>query len=113
TEPRNSLAVNEILVGAGRIPNVAGLNLKAAGVEYDKNQGVRLNDFMQTSNHRIYAAGDVALEYKFTHMADATARIVIQNALFLGRQRFSSLIIPWFTYTDPEIAHVGVYVREA
>ena len=105
--------VDEILVGAGRIPNVEGLNLKAARVEYDKDQGVHVNDYMQTSNPCIYAAGDVALEYKFTHMADATARMVIQNALFLGRKKFSSLIIPWCTYTDPEIAHVGIYVREA
>jgi pyruvate/2-oxoglutarate dehydrogenase complex dihydrolipoamide dehydrogenase (E3) component len=72
-----------------------------------------VNDYLQTSNRRIYAAGDVALERKFTHMADATARIVIQNALFWGRKRLSSLTIPWCTYTEPEIAHVGVHVKQA
>jgi pyruvate/2-oxoglutarate dehydrogenase complex dihydrolipoamide dehydrogenase (E3) component len=107
-----TVAVDEILVGVGRVPNVQGLNLEAAGVEYDHGQGVRVNDCMQTSNRRIYAAGDVALERKFTHMADATARIVIQNALFWGRKKLSALTIPWCTYTDPEIAHVGVYVTE-
>ena len=107
------VAVDEILVGVGRVPNVEGLNLEAAGVEYDVEHGVLVNDYLQTSNRRIYAAGDVALERKFTHMADATARIVIQNALFWGRKRLSSLTIPWCTYTEPEIAHVGVYVKQA
>jgi pyruvate/2-oxoglutarate dehydrogenase complex dihydrolipoamide dehydrogenase (E3) component len=107
------VAVDEILAGMGRVPNVEGLNLEAAGVKYDKDKGVHVDDRMRTSNRRIYAAGDIALEYKFTHMADATARIVIQNALFLGRKKLSSLTIPWCTYTDPEIAHVGLYVREA
>jgi pyruvate/2-oxoglutarate dehydrogenase complex dihydrolipoamide dehydrogenase (E3) component len=72
-----------------------------------------VNDFLQTTNARIYAAGDVCLKHKFTHTADASARIVVQNALFLGRKRMSALTIPWCTYTDPEIAHVGLYVREA
>ncbi|MBA3884827.1 MAG: mercuric reductase [Acidobacteria bacterium] len=107
-----TVAVDEILVGVGRAPNVEGLNLEAAGVEYDHEHGVRVNDYLQTSNRRIYAAGDVALERKFTHMADATARIVIQNALFWGRKKLSALTIPWCTYTDPEIAHVGLHVAE-
>lgn len=108
-----TVAVDEILAGAGRVPNVEGLVLDAAGVEYDLEHGVRVNDYLRTTNRRIYAAGDVALERKFTHMADATARIVIQNALFWGRKKLSSLTIPWCTYTDPEIAHVGVYVKDA
>jgi pyruvate/2-oxoglutarate dehydrogenase complex dihydrolipoamide dehydrogenase (E3) component len=108
-----TVGVDEILVGTGRVPNVDGLNLEAAGVAYDEKRGVHVDDYMKTSNRRIYAAGDVALAHQFTHMADATARIVIQNALFLGRKRLSALTIPWCTYTDPEIAHVGMYVREA
>ena len=72
-----------------------------------------MNDRLQTSNPRIYAAGDVCLAYKFTHTADATARIVIQNSLFLGRKKWTTLTIPWCTYTDPEIAHVGMYEAEA
>ena len=107
-----TLPVDEILVGAGRAPNVEGLNLEAAGVEYD-GDGVRVNDYLQTSNPIVYAAGDICLKTKFTHMSDATARIVIQNALFLGRKKLSGLIVPWCTYTTPEIAHTGIDEREA
>jgi len=107
------IVVDQILLGAGRAPNVEGLNLEAAGVDYDKHRGVFVNDYLQTSNRHIYAAGDICLNYKFTHTADATARIVIQNALFLGRKKLSALTIPWVTYTDPEIAHVGMYERDA
>lgn len=107
------IAVDEILVGVGRAPNVEGLNLEIAGVQYDRRKGIAVNDRLQTSNPRIYAVGDVCMRYKFTHAADAAARIVIQNALFLGRKKLSALTIPWCTYTDPEIAHVGISEREA
>ena len=110
---KTSVAVDEILTGIGRAPNVEGMDLEVAGVQYDTETGIFVNDFLQTTNRRIYAAGDVCLEHKFTHTADASARIVVQNALFLGRKRLSALTIPWCTYTDPEIAHVGRYVREA
>ncbi|MEP6574673.1 MAG: FAD-dependent oxidoreductase, partial [Gemmatimonadota bacterium] len=106
-----AVTVDAILVGTGRVPTVEGLNLEAAGVDYDGDRGVHVDDFLRTSNRRIFAAGDVALQRKFTHMADATARIVVQNALFHGRKRLSDLTIPWCTYTEPEIAHVGVYVQ--
>ncbi|HWV99416.1 MAG TPA: FAD-containing oxidoreductase [Candidatus Acidoferrum sp.] len=107
------LAVDEILAGAGRAPNVEGLNLESVGVQYDLRKGVLVNDCLQTTNPRIYAAGDVCMAWKFTHAADFTARIVIQNALFLGRKKVSALTMPWCTYTDPEIAHVGLYERDA
>ena len=107
------VAVDEILLGVGRAPNVEDLNLESVGVKYDKREGVAVNDRMQTTNSSIYAAGDICLKYKFTHTADATARIVIQNALFGGRKKQSALTIPWCTYTDPEIAHVGMYERDA
>lgn len=107
------MTVDEILVGVGRAPNVQGLNLEAAGVRSDPKTGIQVNDFLQTTNPRIYAAGDVCLAAKFTHTADATARIVLQNALFLSRKRLSALTIPWCTYTDPEVAHVGWYERDA
>ena len=110
---KSTVAVDAILTGTGRLPNVEGLNLEAAGVDCDPSTGVRVNDFLQTSNPRIYAAGDACLEHKFTRTADASARIVVRNVLFLGRQRLSALTIPWCTYTDPEIAHVGLYVRQA
>ena len=111
-DQETTVVVDEILAGVGRVPNVEGMNLEAAGVRYDHQHGVQVNDYMRTSNWRIYAVGDVALERKYTHMADATARIVIQNALFLGRKTLSALTIPWCTYTDPEIAHVGIHVQE-
>ena len=107
------LAVDEILIGTGRAPNIKGLNLETAGVQYDRRKGVLVNDRLQTTNPRIYAAGDVCLDWKFTHAADFSARIVIQNALFLGRKKASALTMPWCTYTDPEIAHVGLYEHEA
>ncbi len=107
------VVVDEILVGAGRIPNLEGLNLEAAGVHYDEREGVSVNDRLQTTNPNIYAAGDICSRFKFTHAADAMARIVIQNALFKGWAKASALTIPWCTYTDPEIAHVGLYDHEA
>jgi pyruvate/2-oxoglutarate dehydrogenase complex dihydrolipoamide dehydrogenase (E3) component len=114
----NELAVNEILVGVGRVPNVEGLGLEQAGVEYDPKAGVKVNQRLQTTHPRIYAAGDVCFPFKFTHLADAMAQIVIQNALFphpfgFGYARTDVLIIPWCTYTEPEIAHVGMYEAEA
>lgn len=108
-----TIAVDEILAGAGRAPNVEDLNLEAIGVKYDKREGVEVNEQLQTTNPNIYAAGDICLKYKFTHTADVTARMVIQNALFLGRKKLSALTIPWCTYTDPEIAHVGMHERDA
>jgi len=110
---KSTVAVDAILTGTGREPNIEGLNLEAAGVHYDADHGICVNHFLQTSNRRIYAAGDVCLEHKFTHSADASARIVVRNALFLRRQPLSALTIPWCTYTDPQIAHVGCYVRQA
>ncbi len=107
------LLVDDILAGVGRSPNVEGLNLGAAGVDYDPDKGVHVNDRLRTSNRRIYAAGDVCSPSKFTHAADALARIVIRNALFLGRARVSALVIPWCTYTDPEVARVGLNEQEA
>jgi len=107
-----TLVVDEILLAVGRQPNVEGLGLEAAQVQADA-EGITINDRLQTTNPAIYAAGDVALPYQFTHAADAAARLVIQNALFLGRKKFSDVIIPWVTYTDPEVAHVGLYPQQA
>ena len=108
-----TIAVDAILTGIGRAPCVQGLDLEAAGVAFDAARGVHVDDHLRTTNPRIYAAGDVCLEHKFTDTADASARIVVRNALFLGRRKMSALTIPWCTYTDPEIAHVGLYVRQA
>ena len=110
---RSTVAVDAILTGTGRVPNVDELNLDAAGVAYDNTIGVHVDDFLRTDNHRIYAAGDACLPDKFNHTADASARMAIRNALQSGHERLSELVIPWCTYTDPEIAHVGMYVRQA
>jgi pyruvate/2-oxoglutarate dehydrogenase complex dihydrolipoamide dehydrogenase (E3) component len=112
-----ALVFDEILVGAGRAPNVEGMGLESVGVKFDPRNGVAVDDFLRTSNPRIYAAGDCAMAWKFTHAADAAAKIVVQNALFsfgpIGKKRLSQLVMPWCTYTDPEIAHVGLYERDA
>ncbi len=111
------VVVDEILLGVGRAPNVDGLGLEAAGVVFDTREGVQVDDTLQTTNPKIFAAGDVCMKWKFTHAADAAAKIVVQNALFsvgsVGRKKLSDLVMPWCTYTDPEIAHVGMYERDA
>ena len=107
------MTVDEILVGAGRAPNVEGIGLEAARVQFDRKGGVLVDDRLRTTNPRVFAAGDVCLETKFTHTADFAARTVVQNALFLGRKRFSKLTIPWCTYTQPEVAHVGLHEDDA
>ncbi len=110
----SSFEVDQILVATGRAPNVQGLGLEAAGVAYDPRSGVTVDDHLRTSNPAVFAAGDVCFPYKFTHAADFLARAVVRNALFpFGRARASALTIPWVTYTDPEIAHVGIYEHEA
>lgn len=109
---RGQVDGDHVLVAAGRTANVEGLGLETAGVAVSK-QGVVVNDRLQTANRRVYAAGDVCSSFKFTHAADAMARIAIQNALFYGRRRASTLVMPWCTYTDPEVAHVGLSASEA
>jgi pyruvate/2-oxoglutarate dehydrogenase complex dihydrolipoamide dehydrogenase (E3) component len=111
-----SAIVDEILIGVGRTPNVEGLNLAAVGVEFDRH-GVKVNDYLQTTNPKIFAAGDICLDWKFTHAADAAARIVIKNTLFapfgFGKSKLSSLVMPWVTYTSPEVARVGISEDDA
>ncbi|MEX2140556.1 MAG: mercuric reductase [Pirellulales bacterium] len=110
---RREVIADEILVTTGRTANVEGLGLEVVGVAYDERRGVHVDDRLQTANGRIFAAGDICSSFKFTHAADAMARIVIQNALFFGRAKASRLVIPWCTYTDPEVAHVGLLPAEA
>ncbi len=102
------LVVDEVLIAVGRAPNLSGLGLETVGVKFDPCIGVQVNDRLQTTNPKIFAAGDVCSHYQFTHAADFLARIVIANSLFGGRQKASDLVIPWVTYTDPQIAHVGI-----
>ena len=102
-----TIECDEILVAAGRRRNLEELGLEAAGVRFDARHGIEVDAQLRTTNRHVYAAGDVCSRYQFTHSADAMARIVIRNALFMGRARVDRLIIPWCTYTQPEIAHVG------
>ncbi len=107
-----TLEADQVLLGVGRQPNTENLGLAAAGVETDRG-GVKVDQRLRTSNPKIYACGDVASAHKFTHAADAQARIVIQNALFFGRARTDRLVIPWVTYTSPEVAQVGLTAAAA
>lgn len=114
-ERGDSISGDALLVASGRTPNVEALNLERAGVDYDR-EGVKVNDYMQTSQPHIYAAGDVANRLKFTHTADFTARAVVRNILMplqILRQRVDRAIVPRCTYTDPEVTRVGVAEKEA
>jgi len=106
------ISADALLVASGRSPRVGDLGLDAAGVRYG-SEGVIVDDRLRTTNARIYAAGDVCSKFKFTHAADAMARIVVRNALFFGRARVSSLVIPWCTFTSPEVGRVGQTGEEA
>lgn len=110
------VTVDALLVAVGRAPNTDRLNLQSVGVSYD-DQGIHVDDYLRTTNPRIFAAGDICSDFKFTHTADFQARIVIQNALFalgpFGRAKASRLVVPWATYTSPEVAHVGLNPKDA
>jgi pyruvate/2-oxoglutarate dehydrogenase complex dihydrolipoamide dehydrogenase (E3) component len=103
---------SDILVAAGRAANVDGLNLEAAGVDYDK-RGIKVDQRLRTTNRKIFALGDVAGGFQFTHVAGYHAGIVIQNALFRLPAKVNYKALPWVTYTDPELAHVGVTESQA
>ncbi len=110
----HAIAVDQILIAAGRAPAVDGLNLAAANVLYDVFRGILVDDYLRTSNHNIVAAGDVCTHHQHTHAAQATARLALHNALSHGRlARVSRLVIPSCTYTDPEVAQVGLNCRQA
>jgi pyruvate/2-oxoglutarate dehydrogenase complex dihydrolipoamide dehydrogenase (E3) component len=111
-EGRQTVNGSHILVAAGRIPNVDGLNLEAAGVKYSK-KGIEVTRGLKTSNKKIYAIGDVAGGFQFTHMANYHAGIVIRNALFRLPAKVNNNIVPWVTFTDPELAHIGLTEAQA
>ncbi len=105
---------DEILAAVGRQPNINGLDLEKANVEYERNR-IKTNDYLQTSNKNIFAAGDVTAHFQFTHIADYEAQIVIQNAFvpFPFKKKTDFRVVPWATFTDPEVARVGMTENEA
>ena len=112
---RTQVLAATLLVSAGRVPNLEKLNLDAAGVRLS-SLGVEVNAYLQTSQPHIYAAGDIVGSYQFTHTADAQARVVVRNILMpfqILRQKMDYSVVPWCTYTAPEIAHVGLNEAEA
>ncbi len=114
-ETNREAPFDALLIAAGREPNIHSLDLEVAGVRTTK-KGVEVNDYLQTSQPHIYAAGDITGRHLFTHMADYDARIVVRNLLMplqLLRQRASGAAVPWCTYTDPEVARVGLSEDEA
>jgi pyruvate/2-oxoglutarate dehydrogenase complex dihydrolipoamide dehydrogenase (E3) component len=112
-EVRNDVDTDEILLSIGRVPNIEEIGLENAGIVTDPQRGIRVDDFLRTTNPKVYAAGDVCMDLKFTNAAQASALIGVRNALSEGQDRQSRLVVPWCTYCDPEIAHVGLHVWEA
>ncbi len=106
------LRVDEILVAVGRTPNVEGLGLEAAGVKYTP-KGIQVNDRLQTAQEGIFATGDVVGGMQFTHFAGYQAAQAVRNIFLPIKQKFSPGIVPWVTFTDPEIAHAGLTEAEA
>jgi len=103
---------SDLLVAAGRAPVVEGLNLEAAGVAFDR-KGIKVDARLRTTNRRIFAIGDVIGGYQFTHVGSYHAGIVIRNALFRLPAKVDYRALPWVTYTDPELAHVGLTEEQA
>ena len=103
---------SHLLVAAGRASNVEGMNLEAAGIDYDK-RGIKVDQGLRSSNRAVYAAGDVAGGLQFTHVAGYHAGLIIRSALFKLKVENSTAIIPWVTYTDPELAQIGLQEVEA
>lgn len=112
TEGRKTVPFDHILVAVGRAPNVGGLDLEKAGVRYSK-KGIEIDSYLRTSAKHIYACGDVAGPYQFTHTADHQARLILRNALFPGKAKIDYRVVPWCTFTDPEVARVGLNEKEA
>ncbi|PZV02249.1 MAG: pyridine nucleotide-disulfide oxidoreductase [Leptolyngbya sp.] len=107
-----TVVVDDILLAAGRVPNVESLNLEAAGVAVGK-EGITVNSKLQTTNSRIYAAGDVISGYQFTHVAGYEGAVAMQNALLFPTKTADYRVIPWATFTDPELARVGLTEAQA
>ncbi len=112
-EERQTIVTDALLLAVGRQPNVEGLSLDAANILYD-NTGIKVNEHLQTSAPNIYAIGDVIGGYLFTHVAAYQAGVAIRNALVpVGKKKVDYRVVPWCTFTEPEVAHVGLTHEEA
>lgn len=109
---KRKIPFDQILVAVGRAPNVNGLGLEKAGVQFDK-KGIKVDATLRTSARHIYACGDVIGSYQFTHTADFQARLILRNALFPGKAKIDYRVVPWCTFTEPEVARVGLNESEA
>ena len=107
-----SLRAEKILVAMGRDPNIKGLNLEGIGVEFDR-KGIKVDERMQTSQKHVYAAGDVTGKFQFTHAAGYEGGIVVSNAIFHLPRKANYTFLPWCTYTDPELASIGMNEKGA
>lgn len=112
-EVKTAIATDEVLVSIGRVPNVENLGLEDAGVEFDLEDGIKIDDLFCTTNKNIYSAGDACMSHRFANVAKISARMAVHNGLQGTQKRHSQLIIPWCTFCDPEIAHVGLQVWQA
>jgi pyruvate/2-oxoglutarate dehydrogenase complex dihydrolipoamide dehydrogenase (E3) component len=108
-----AITVDEVMLTIGRLRNVEELGLDAAGIRYSPERGIDVDEFLRTSNPDVYAAGDACDWQHFTNVAESSARIAVQNAFGAAVRRHDQSQIPWCTYCDPEIAHIGINVREA
>lgn len=106
------IKADKLLIAMGRTPNLEGLNLENAGVEYDK-KGIRVDNRLRTANKNIYAAGDITGAYQFTHAAGYEGGIVLSNAIFHLPRKTDYTLLPWCTYTDPELASIGMNEKRA
>ncbi|MEP1573887.1 dihydrolipoyl dehydrogenase family protein [Roseibium album] len=106
------LVASHLLVATGRAPNVDGLGLDAAGIDYDR-KGIRVDKGLRTTNRKVYAIGDVAGGLQFTHVAGYQAGLIIRSILFRMPIAMDDTIVPWVTFTSPELAHVGMSEAEA
>ncbi len=113
-EDKTEIAIDSdaLLVAVGRRPNVEGMGLDVAGVEYD-NKGIKVDKRLRSTSKHIFACGDVAGPYPFTHMAEYQAGIVISNAIFRFPKKTNYRVVPWVTYSDPELARVGITEQQA
>jgi pyruvate/2-oxoglutarate dehydrogenase complex dihydrolipoamide dehydrogenase (E3) component len=109
----STIAADEILLSIGRVPNIDGIGLERAAIAFTPDEGITVDDWLCTTNADVYAAGDVCTAHRFANVAEATACLAVDNALSGNMRRQSELTVPWCTFCDPEIAHIGMQVWEA